>query len=247
MYQVERSNAGASPSTVNWEKGTLSKIFQVLIDLRLVETNPVRLVKNLSQKSEERQVYISFQDVQRVIELSPAWLKPIVQTAYFTGMRRGEILGLSAKQVKLSLRLILLGPENTKEGHWKRVPIHRDLVPILEAVLKVRTLATDKVFLVDGKSPHKDTIKHAWRRAVKDLNLDSRPRLHDLRHTWRANARRSGVDPAVAESIMGHWFRGRSVNERYGRISDSELIQAIDSMAYDNGETEILVAGRRNR
>ncbi len=117
-----------------------------------------------------------------------------------------------------------------------------DLVPALEEVTKVHTLGSDKVFLVDGKSPHRDSMKGPWRRAVRRLGLDPVPRLHDLRHAWRANARRSGMDPAIAESILGHWFRGRTVNERYGRIGDAELLRAVDARTFDHGSTEILVA-----
>ncbi len=49
------------------------------------------------------------------------------------------------------------------------------------------------------------------------------------------------MDTEIRESIMGHWFKEKSVNERYGRISNEELLQAIDSMTFDHGETEILV------
>ncbi|MDQ7782822.1 MAG: hypothetical protein RDU20_08075 [Desulfomonilaceae bacterium] len=48
------------------------------------------------------------------------------------------------------------------------------------------------------------------------------------------------MDPAIAESILGHRFRGRSVNEWYGHDSDQELFAAIDRMAFNNGETEIM-------
>jgi len=37
------------------------------------------------------------------------------------------------------------------------------------------------------------------------------------------------------------------VVERYGRISDAELLQAVDGMTFDHGPTEILVAERRDR
>ncbi len=43
-------------------------------------------------------------------------------------------------------------------------------------------------------------------------------------------------------SILGHWFRGKSVSDRYGRISDQELVEAIDKMTFDHGETGILLA-----
>jgi hypothetical protein len=53
------------------------------------------------------------------------------------------------------------------------------------------------------------------------------------------------MDPEIREAILGHSTRERSVSERYGRISDQELVNAIDSMTFDHGETEILVASRR--
>jgi len=244
-YQVDRLNAGASPSTVNWEKSTLSKVFQVLIEFQHVDVNPARLVKNLSQKSEERQVYLSFHDVQKIMGRCPSWFRPIIQTAYYTGMRRGEILGLTRKRVQLSKRMVFLGPENTKEGRWKRVPIRRELVSVLEESVKVACMDSERVFLLRDKKglrpPTVEAAKNCWPRACEALDLDKpRPRFHDLRHTWRANARRSGVDPTIAESILGHWFKGKGVSDRYGWVSDHELVQAVDAMTFDQGDTEII-------
>jgi integrase len=248
-YQAERLDEGAAPGTVNWELATLSKLFGVLIELRLAETNPVRLVKKQSVKCRVRQVYIGYQDFERIVQLCPTWYQPIVQTAYYTGMRRGEILGLTRKQVSLERRLFFLGPDDTKEGKWKRVPVHRDLVPILEESMKVVSLETDSVFLIRDRKgvrpPSFESTKNPWQRRLKKMGLEPSPRFHDLRHTWRANARRSGVDASIAEAILGHWFKLKSVNDRYGRVSDQELIQAIDAMTFDHGETEILVASRR--
>ncbi len=50
-YQMRRLDEGAAPSTVNKEKAALSKMFNVLIKLRLLEVNPAKLVKNLNEKS----------------------------------------------------------------------------------------------------------------------------------------------------------------------------------------------------
>ena len=136
-------------------------------------------------------------------------------------MRRGEALGLTRDRVNLKERMILLRPEDVKERRWKRVPIHRDLVPVLEEVLKVRSIGSDKIFLINGRAPNEDSLRKPWTKAVKELEFDPAPRLHDLRHTWKTNAMRSGMDPEIRESIMGHWFRGKTVAERYGRISDA--------------------------
>ena len=50
------------------------------------------------------------------------------------------------------------------------------------------------------------------------------------------------MDPEIRESIMGHWFKEKSVSEQYSRISNEELLRAIDTMTFDHGQTEILVA-----
>ena len=64
-YQIDGSTMGLPHATVNKEKAALSKMLQVLMELRHVDVNPARLVKNLSEKSGERQVYISHEDSRR--------------------------------------------------------------------------------------------------------------------------------------------------------------------------------------
>ncbi|MGO9116833.1 MAG: tyrosine-type recombinase/integrase [Desulfomonilaceae bacterium] len=255
-YQVERRKENAAAATVNREIGTLSRIFGVMIEMQLVEDNPARLVKRLSEKEGERQVYLSLQDVLLIMDRCPKWFKPMVLTAYYTGMRRGEMLELTRKQVNFSSRIITLYPKktsqgaSTKEGQWKRVPIHRELVPVLEETFKVSILTSEKVFLLqDGQSIRPlgiETFKNVWPRACEALKEDELlqepfPRFGDLRHTWKTNARRSGMDPEIREAILGHAERGKSVIERYDRISNNDLLHAIDSMTFDHGETEIFV------
>lgn len=241
-YQIMRLNDGAAPSTVNKEKSALSRMFQVLVEMKHLDVNPVRLVKNLSEKSGERQVYLSAADFQTLVSLLPSWLKPVAQTAYLTGMRQGEILCLTRGHLKMPRRMILLGPEDVKESHWKRVPIHDLLLTLLAESLKVHSISSDRVFLIEGRPLCRHSIKKPWNDAFRKIGIDPAPTFHDLRHTWKTNARRSGMDPEIRESIMGHWYRGRSVTERYGRISDEELLSAIDSMTFDHGETEILIS-----
>jgi len=250
-YQVARLSEKAAPATINWELATLSKLFGVMVELQVVDANPVRLIKRLSTKSGERQVYLSLRDVHLIADKCPEWYQPVIWTAYYTGMRRGEIFGLTRKQINLKQRMITLTPEGTKERDWKRVPIHTELVPYLKATLRLSSLTSEKVFLVHDrqgvKELGKDTFKNPWPRACEalkkaDLMHESFPHFHDLRHTWKTNARRSGMDPEIRESILGHWFKERSVSERYGFIDDSELLKAIDAMTFDHGDTKILVA-----
>lgn len=136
QYMADRLSDEASPGTINREKGTLSRLFQVLVELQYIEVNPVRLVKPLSEREGQREVCVSYEDFLSIVDRCPEWCKPFVLTLYYTGMRRGEAHGLTRKQVNLSHRMIFLGARATKERATKRVPIHRDLVPVLEEAVR---------------------------------------------------------------------------------------------------------------
>ena len=119
QYRIDRLNEGASASTVNKEKSALSKMFQILFEKSLLNSNPARHVPNLSEKSGEREVYIGLEDFQKMLEGMSGWLRPIVLVAYYTGMRRGEIVGLTLRDLDLSRRIIHLSVEDTKERRSK--------------------------------------------------------------------------------------------------------------------------------
>ncbi len=167
----------------------------------------------------------------------------MILTSYYSGMRLGEILNLKRDQVFLSERMIFLTDADTKESQPKPVPIHRDLVPVLDKVLQVRTPEHDHVFLLTdwrGVRPvTKNTAELAMRRIYSVLNPEPRWRFQDLPHTFKANCARSGIEDRISERILGHSDGYLTVNRRQGEISEGELIQAIDKLRVDNGEARI--------
>ncbi len=248
QYRAQRIAQGASNSTVNKEVAGLSKIFRNLIDHKIVTENPCRLVESLSEKSGLREVYISLDDLNRIMDGCSEWYADIVWISYLSGMRRGEILNLTWRNVCLKKRLITLHATETKESKAKRVPIHRDLVPLFDRLGRVRSLTNDNVFTLKGLPIKVQSCQRPWDRSLDKLQWpDPRPTPHDLRHTWNVNARRSGLDYEIRQSIMGHADRMKPVGERYGFISDEELVAAIDKFTYDQGLTQILVASKAQK
>ena len=240
QYRIDREDEGAAPATINWEIGTLSKIFQVLIELKALSTNPCRDLKSLSQRDGERDAYIGHSDFQKMLCNVADWFRPIIQCSYYTGMRRNEIVELEKSQVIFEKRIMTIKLGQTKEYHWKRIPICRELEPILRAAIDMTDSNCKWVFTVNGHKTNAESFKRQWRNAISMLEL--KPRFHDLRATWRVNARNSGIEDELRKAIMGHGTRTREVTERYGRILDAELVQAIDKMKYDFGPTIILTA-----
>ncbi|MFH1113414.1 MAG: site-specific integrase [Pseudomonadota bacterium] len=243
-YQVTRLRTAAA-SSVNKERAALSRMFQVLIELGYIDKNPVKMTKGADERDGRREVYVSQDDFNRIVSYLPNWVRPIVQTLYFTGMRRGEALGMTWENVNLGTRIIRLHGHQVKERKPKRIPIHKKLAVILEELAassrenKVR-LISNPVFLTDrGFPPSPDSLRKPWVAATRAAELAPSPTIHDIRHVWKGNAMRSGMDYETREAILGH---SRGIAGRYGRISDQDFVKAIDGMRFDEGETEIWIA-----
>jgi integrase len=88
--------------------------------------------------------------------------------------------------------MIHLDPGGTKEKRRKRVPIHRNLVPILDEAMQTSYSDSALVFLVHDaygvRIPGNTSIDNPWPRACKALAEEKilrppYPHFHDLRHT----------------------------------------------------------------
>lgn len=243
MYRTHRASQGAKNATINREMAALSSIFRVLIEHQIVDINPCRSIKKLPEKDSEREVYISHDDFNRILSFVPSMYHDFFWILYLTGLRRGELYDLKWKNVDLRSRIIHFHATETKEYSSKRVPIHKDLLPIFENIGKVRTLGEDRIWRMDYH-----TLSYHWAQAVKKLGwTDPRPRINDLRHTFKTNCRRSKIDEELRESFMGHAGRNKNVSHRYGFIDDYELVSAIDQFTYDNGFTQILAVPRARK
>ncbi len=71
--------------------------------------------------------------------LAPSW-RPLFATALYTGLRRGELLGLRKSDVDLDSRLISVcrshGRDTTKGGHADVIPIAIELLPYLRSAVE---------------------------------------------------------------------------------------------------------------
>jgi integrase len=248
-YIAFRQSEGAKGSTIGKELAALSLVFKTLIQHRMVSDNPVTMVNAPSDEDGERDVYISDCDFMEIVSKLPQWEQPIILTLYYTGMRRGEALGMTIGNIDWNSRMIRLTRDQTKEGKAKRVPICLPLIPILRKAVGDRNDPAGSVFLIDGeRPPSEDSLRKPWVKAVKEVGLVPAPTIHDIRHVWKINAMESFVDEEIRRAIMGHTprkdqnGRRRDVHGRYGQASDEHLVKVIDSMTFDHGKTKILVA-----
>jgi len=151
--------------------------------------------------------------------------------------------------VDVEARIIRLRRHQPKERKPKRVPIHTELMDILNPARSGKSLG-DLVFRSpEGNPVLADSVRQAWNKAVEefatlsDQHADIRVMtVRDLRHVWATNALRSGMDPFIREAIVGHSLKRKDVSARYLSFDDEDLVKAIDGMTFDHGDTKIWIA-----
>ena len=210
-WRDRRLAAGCKPATVRRELGIISAVINwARKELMFAIENPVAAVR-LPAPGKARERRLDADEEQRLLaalEYRPGgrpdgkryregtrnpWVKPLVQLALETAMRRGELLSLRWENVDLEKRVALL-PE-TKNGEARKVPLSSGAVEILKSL--PRSL-DGRVFPVSANA-----LKLAWARATRRAGLKDL-HFHDLRH--EATSRLAEKLPNVIElsAVTGH-------------------------------------------
>lgn len=225
-YRRKRRAEGRSETTCNRELSLL----RIAFNLGRKCTPPkVTSVPYFPMVKEEnaRQGFLTDEQYFKLRDALPDELKPLCITAYFTGVRLGELLAWKWDQVDFEQGFVTLRAEATKSGHSR-------VVPILEGDMKRWLLCAYRhangcecVFHRDGEPIKK--FRRSWMKACKAAGLPEL-KFHDLRRTAVRNMRRAGVSQVVRMRISGH--RTDSMERRYN-IVDVEDMKSAKALMED--------------
>lgn len=223
QYQTEKLNKGNKPATINRHIATLKHMLKKAVDWDMVEEDTLKRVRKVKQLPENnrRLRYLSAEECQRLISHCQGITKAIVITALNTGMRKGEILGLTWNQVDLKHGFILL--DITKNGERREIPINETLRDTLQGL--TRRVDIPYVFYdpVTGK-PYKD-IKRSFQTALKKAGIKDF-HFHDLRHTFASHLVMAGVDITTVKELLGH--KTLTMTLRYSHLAPSHKVKAVN-------------------
>ena len=159
-----------------------------------------------------------------------------------TGARRGEVGGMSRREVDQDHQLWNLPAERTKNGRPHTIPLSTQAWTLIEA--RPRFAGCDFVFTIDGKRVvnNWDEVKH--RISAKAGITASSWRLHDLRRTAASGMQKLGISVPIIEKALNHksgTFRGIvSVYQQHDYAD--EIYVALQKWA--DYVVEYLVGGR---
>jgi integrase len=142
-----------------------------------------------------------------------------------TGMRAGEALSLTWRQMDLMGKTLTVGRAKTSNGTGRIIPFDDELGSILAQhrawfVEHFGEPKADQYVFPWGKPVPSDPTRHAtditwgWDQLRKDTGVSCR--LHDLRHTFATRLAENGVAESTMLALMGHM--SRSMLERYSHI-----------------------------
>jgi integrase len=122
-------------------------MFTLAIRHKKADRNPVTGIERL-QEHNKRDRILSTEEVDRLLNASRTYLKPILMLDYYTGMRRGELLKLRWNQVDLKKGLIRLETTDTKTEEDRLVPLNEALTAVLkDAMSSYHKFSTAKCFI----------------------------------------------------------------------------------------------------
>lgn len=223
LLAVEKSRRGRALSAASINPLALIRYLRRLAheDWELLAAVPkVRLEK----EAQGRLRWLTPEEATKLLEACRAQKAPalvdLVELALYTGMRQGELLGLSWSSVDRSRGVVLL--EITKSGRRREVPLNGPA----DAVLARRQGAGTPDWLVFGTRSW-DAFRKGWEAALEAAQLEDF-HFHDLRHTFASWAIQRGATLPEVKDLLGHSTLAMVM--RYAHLAPEHLRSAVSRL-----------------
>jgi len=223
-------------ATVNREISCLHHLFAKGAEWELLEQNPFSRGKSLlTKENNQRLRFLSQEELQKLLTVSPDHLQEIIICAVNTGMRRGELLSLKWEQIRNGFIYL----QNTKTNDPRQIPVNDTLAELFKKIKKqnpgsayvftYRTTKKDKstenLKVITFNNTPMRNIKHAFETAVKKSGIDH-CRMHDMRHTFASHLLMSGASLKDVQELLGH--KTFEMTLRYAHLSQAHKKNAVN-------------------
>jgi integrase len=224
----------SSPATVETRFRILAAVFRAAVRDRRLPRSPCDGVRLPSKSAKGALTPISTETVLALREAMPVHLQAFVTVAAGTGMRRGELCGLTVDRVDFLRKEIRvdrqLAPGTGDRVRWAETKTAASVrvIPADEVVIKaiaahLAASPTDESGLVFrsaiGTPLRPSTLWMAWSRAAKQVGTDATP--HDLRHYFASVLIRAGLSIKAIQRLLGHKSAVETL-DTYGHLMGDE-------------------------
>lgn len=159
----------------------------------------------------------------RLLNTSPAWLREIITFALNTGMRQGEILALTWRDLDFCRGTLVVMKSKNRER--RTIPLNNLVFELLATKRAACDEKEGPVFLTGLGNPLK--VRYLVRAFSKARDQAGMPdfRFHDLRHTFATRLVQKGVDLYKVQRLLGH--KTSVMTQRYAHHSPESLRDGV--------------------
>ena len=185
---------------------------------------PVKEVENVSMPVAQQKVFrrISNEKLETLRwaadNAQVAWMRPVIDFALETAMRRSEITNLDWDNVFLDHSYLIV--VDTKNGSEREVPLSPRCVDLLKAQHRIRSEGSVWGITVNQ-------LTKCWQRTTKRAGVRD-VRFHDLRHEGCSRLFELGLTPIEVASMTGH--KTMSQLMRYSHANRDKTLKAMNEV-----------------
>lgn len=243
LGQPQGNKPGLAPKTIKCIHGILHKALQQAIAVGYLRANPTEACS--LPRVERKEIHpLDNEDIQKFLQaIRGHRYEALYITALFTGLRRGELCGLTWDCIDLNSGKIVVKKQlqnipgepgayrfvSLKNDKSRSITIAKSLVEVLRRhkdsqdilMRNAGELWQDTGFVFtnevgDHLSP--STVYHQFKKIAASIDLPD-ARLHDLRHSFAVASLRAGDDIKTVQSNLGHHTAAFTLDV-YGHVTE---------------------------
>lgn len=215
---VKKWSDTAAPSTVEFRYLVLAMVMRSAVSERVIPVSPCVKIKLPRGEAKAALVPITTKTVEALTLAMPAHLRALVTVGAGTGMRRGELLGLTLDRVSEEFGTIRIDRQLDRLAKGDAavfVPPKTEAsvrtIPVADVVLKAIQAHVDEFGVHEsgliftsaiGTPLRTSTLWTAWSKATAIVGTDATP--HDLRHYFASIQIAGGTSIKALQALLGH-------------------------------------------
>ncbi|QJC22040.1 tyrosine-type recombinase/integrase [Arcanobacterium buesumense] len=245
--QPTRTGGFYSPKSIRNAQGILSSVCEYAIEQGIISSNPAKGVKIPRDQAKKEKMYLTGEQIAKILEHLPERFHPLILLIYSTGIRRGEAIALTPadfdfdanpatvrieKAFKKDKQGSYLGSPKSRAA-YRTITLPANVVAVLEPF--VRSFEkSDALLFHSPKDPARPMnlnsfVDRHWHKATAAAGIDGNPGLHDLRHSHASALIKLGTPLPVIQRRLGHESIQTTV-DTYGHLSRESWAGAAEAI-----------------
>lgn len=211
----------------------LRSAFEKAAQWNLIKENPFRKAKK-PRPPEAIPAFFNEKELRLFVSvIENRDFRELCITAVLTGLRLGELLSLSWKDIDFDSKVILIQNSKaftTKSKRSRAVPMSDNLCQMLiERKRNLRNEAETVFHDAKGKQLKEGTASQRFKRYVRRAGLNDKLHFHSLRHSFASALVMSGVSLYAVQKLLGHSHS--ETTEIYSHLSPQQLHKEVNGLA----------------